>query len=158
MRFVYRQSREYLRPLSWSGRVVNDVPGYAGWNEPGAQPGDMVVTTDLRGRLRFLRVVSGTEAGSTDSLAQAVGPEALFEAAGLDMAAFRPVEPVRVPPVFAEHWLAWTGVLEDAGDLPIRVEAAFGGRKAGVLRVCLPVSVLLGGRGGRRGTAPGIPC
>ena len=126
LRFVYRQSREPLLPLSWSGRVVNDLPGVATPSQPAAEAGDLLVITDLRGRLRYMRAVSG------DSVVLAAGSDdleaaRLSEAAGLDLGAFQRVQPLGALPVYAEERMAWSGVWPEAEDLPVRVEAGFAG-------------------------------
>ena len=49
---------------------------------------------------------------------------ALFEAAGLDRAAFRPVPSRWTPPFFADHRAAFEGSLAERPDLKVRIEAA----------------------------------
>lgn len=48
----------------------------------------------------------------------------LFAAAGLPFDRFKPVTPEWTPWAYADRRAAWTGAIADAGNLPIRVEAA----------------------------------
>jgi hypothetical protein len=47
----------------------------------------------------------------------------LFDAAGLDMAAFEPIPPTVRPRAHSDTQAAWRGVLPHRGNLPVRVEA-----------------------------------
>ena len=128
LRFVYRQSPVNLLPLGWTGQVEDDLPGYRRQDDPSPEEGDALVVTDLRGRLRYLRVVGRRPESTTGSsgVADATG---LFRAAGLDVGAFRPTGPVGGLPVFAEQRLAWIGPMAGGGDLEVRVETAFVGNR-----------------------------
>ena len=44
--------------------------------------------------------------------------------AGLDIEEFEPVEPELQPPGYADTRMAWSGVLGNRGDTPVRIEAA----------------------------------
>ena len=60
----------------------------------------------------------------SDGPAQSVDWSILFEAAGLDIEDFEPTEPTVQPDVYVDARAAWTGVLSDRGDCPVRIEAA----------------------------------
>jgi predicted Ser/Thr protein kinase len=113
--FFYRQAPYYLKPLAWHG--------FPDTNDPPAQPGDIVMGTDLRGRLFWLQAVA--ESATPPSTAD-VTPDwrLLFETAGLDISRFTPAAPTRNPPVAADVRAAWSGVLADFGHYPVRAEAA----------------------------------
>ena len=81
-----------------------------------------LVTVDMAGRLsEFLAVPSPIQPSAPSAPADF---SKLFEAAGLDMRTFLPVQPRWVPAVFADERKAWEGRLPDRPDLPVRVEAA----------------------------------
>ena len=125
LRFVYRRASRFLLPASWSGRVVNLIPGGVSlWEEPAPEAGDVLVVTDLRGRLRYLRAVSIGAQSDSRSLPD---HRVLFERAGLDLATFRPIEPVGALPVHAERRFAWQGRMDAGSELDTRVEAGFVG-------------------------------
>ena len=75
---------------------------------------------------------ASTGKGGSPEAAAAVGPTAsaapdwspLFEAAGLDMAQFKPATPEWIPPVWSDTRAAWTGVAPGRTTVPLRVEAA----------------------------------
>jgi serine/threonine-protein kinase len=111
--FHYRQAPRRLVPLDSSGTVSTFDPA------PG-EPGDALVETDTLGRLTALQVVP------PDRDAAAPGGTApdwktLFDAAGLDRAAFSEARPEWVPPVHADARVAWSGVLNGER---VRIEAA----------------------------------
>jgi serine/threonine-protein kinase len=113
--FFYRQSSRHLAPIGRDGRVTSD--------DPPSGAGDVALLTDLRGRLMYLQV----EPEDAEPPRGNVPPPdwaPLFREAGLDAARFRPALPTRNPPVFADVRAAWTGVLDDFGGYPVRVEAA----------------------------------
>ena len=62
----------------------------------------------------------------------------LFEAAGLDPAGFRPVEPVWSPPTYADSRGAWVGEFPGEPKIPIRIEAAAYRGKPVSFRIVLP--------------------
>jgi len=113
--FRYRQAPRPLLPQSLAGRVSAQDPS------PG--PGDLYLSLDLQGQLRFLRaqppIVDDAESPEKEA---AWGT--LFEAAGLRIEEFEPVSPVVVPRTYVDERKAWSGVLPDHGDRPVRIEAA----------------------------------
>lgn len=125
--FWYRQSSRPLITMGPTQRVTMQDP-------PFDQPGMVSVRLDAEGRLRELLVYTEPE-----SLEGAPGagvfrmrtPDAqpdwdrVFGAAGLDLAKFEEIPPLRIPPVFGDGRKAWRGVYPDAADESIRVEASY---------------------------------
>jgi eukaryotic-like serine/threonine-protein kinase len=113
--FFYRQAPFYLKPFAWHG--------FANLNDPPPAPGDVVMGTDLRGRLFWLSAVP--EAATTPGEA-AAAPDwrLLFEQAGLDITRFTPAAPTRNAATGADVRAAWSGALPDFAGYPVRVEAA----------------------------------
>jgi hypothetical protein len=111
--FWYRESAGYVAPHT----------GFPQPLDPPLESGDALVITDLRGRLRLLHAIPPEADFSTEPR---VAPDwsLLFAAAGLASTDFAPVQPTRVPHAGFDARAAWSGILRDAGDLPIRVEAA----------------------------------
>jgi len=111
--FHYRQSASRLVPLDSTGVVTDADPA------PGA-PGDAIVETDSMGRLTGLRVwpppqsTAGAAAPPTDW-------EPLLHAVGVDAGSLREARPERVPPMFSDARMAWSGELSG---VPVRIEAA----------------------------------
>ncbi len=103
MMFWYRQSPRPLFAQKAAGRVS--------WSDPSLQLSGMAaVRYDLTGRLVALSVVPPqveAQAGAAPSTAPDWGP--LLEAARLDSAKLRPVEPRWTPPFHADARAAWEG-------------------------------------------------
>ena len=81
------------------------------------------VELDLAGRLRFLRVVPPQieeDAEAADEPAW----QLLFEAAGLDLDTFEPVEPLWVPKDFCDARASWEGVYPTEPEMAIRFAVA----------------------------------
>ena len=110
----YRTSPRPLVPVGNENRIE-------GLNPPLAISGMTLVVVDPLGRLsEFLAVpmpIQPGEASRTDW-------KTLFDAAGLDMAAFTPASPRWVPAVFADERMAWEGRIPEVPDQVVRVEAA----------------------------------
>src|SRR5262249_8762805 len=124
--FWYRQGPTRLaQRLSPTDLLGYGMPGRVTPSEPPLrQPGMVCVFLDLEGRLIELHVVPSREAPSgADEGADERAWEALFRAAGLKKADFRPVAPRREPPVFCTSRAAWEGVYPERPDLPVRAEA-----------------------------------
>ena len=101
------------------------------WSLGGISPGDpslsisgeSLVTLDARGRLTSFCVIPPQVDEST------VAPETpdwnmLFEASGLDPAKWTSAAPKWTPLLYADARAAWTGVLPDLPETPMRIEAA----------------------------------
>ena len=117
--FWHRQSpRSLFRRVGiWSlGGITPDDP-------PLSISGESLVTLDARGRLMSFCVIPPQIDEST------VAPEApdwtvLFEASGLDPAKWTLAAPKWSPLLYADARVAWTGVLPDLPEVPMRIEAA----------------------------------
>jgi predicted Ser/Thr protein kinase len=127
MVFWYRQ-RPGPKPLA-QRLAANDT---SGWSMPGRvlpdepplrEPGEACVSLDLAGRLLELLAVPPRE--SPPEPAGEPDPMPLLKAAGLADAELRPVEPQRVPPVYADRVMAWEGTDPAMPGVPVRVEAGF---------------------------------
>ncbi len=78
---------------------------------------------DNDGRLLKFEAVP-PQVDSSGNSARSADWQALFTAAGLDLAQFQTVAPEWVPLVGADSRVAWTGTYPEHPDLPIRVEAS----------------------------------
>ncbi len=116
--FWYRSSPQPLEPRALFGPaplVTTDDP-------PWTVPGMAGIHLDTEGHLVRLRVVP---AQSDERAAPAV-PDwgKLFRLAGLDLSAWTPAAPSRLPPDFADSRAAWEGRDPVAPHWPMRIEAA----------------------------------
>jgi serine/threonine-protein kinase len=112
--FWYRTSPRPLVPLAQSSVDPE--------NPPMTVTNMRLLLLDTQGRLQEFRSVPPQVEVRSES---AEPPwSALFDAAGLQMAAFSPVASQRTPPDYADARQAWAGPLTDRPDLRVRVEAA----------------------------------
>ena len=115
--FWYRQSPQFLQPLSNLGEVSP--------TDPPMLLSDMVtLQLDPQGRLVQFEAVPPQvqDAGIVPSPAS--DWSALLAAARLDMMRFTPAAASWLPPVAFDARAAWTGSFAHTPDIPIRVEAA----------------------------------
>ncbi len=133
--FWFRWSPDPLGTRRPTGRIsLNDPPENVG--------GMIFVRLTPRGRLREIGVVdrhvnwqldaaSGLPSGQPGPPVPPPNWPALFTAAGLDFAKFKEYARAaeRIPPVYADSRLAWSGVYPESPDTEIRVEAATLGNK-----------------------------
>ncbi|HEX6974396.1 MAG TPA: serine/threonine-protein kinase, partial [Vicinamibacterales bacterium] len=111
----YRTSPRPLVPLGPENRVE-------ALNPPMNAGGMALAVVDGSGRLsEFMAVPMPFE---EDTPRQPTNWAALFDAAGLDMAAFSPAAPRLVPPVFADERMSWEGRVPEHPDQTFRVDAA----------------------------------
>ncbi|HST19977.1 MAG TPA: serine/threonine-protein kinase [Blastocatellia bacterium] len=111
--FWYRQSPRPMPPSST--KVTLSDP-------PMDTSGMAKVILDVRGRLvEFYAIPPQVDASA--STAQ-FDWSAAFTQAGLNIANFRQIESVWIPPTYADTRLAWEGAYADHAEIPIRVEAA----------------------------------
>jgi tRNA A-37 threonylcarbamoyl transferase component Bud32 len=113
--FWHRTSPRLLVPLG-------DQFSVSGGNPPLNVSGMTLVAVDASGRLAELLAVpepfdAGTARTPTDW-------SPLFDAAGLQMSAFKPVTPTFNPLVFVDERAAWEGKLSEGSDVVFRIEAA----------------------------------
>ncbi|HET6371751.1 MAG TPA: serine/threonine-protein kinase [Candidatus Polarisedimenticolia bacterium] len=116
----YRQSPRLLEPENRLGYIDRDDP-------PLTFSGMATLALDTKGRLVKFEAVPPQRDQETAE-GQPDWP-VLFQAAGLDPAAFSPVESTWTPPVYADVRAAWEGAVPEWPGVSIRVEAAgFQGR------------------------------
>ena len=114
-------------------------------NPPMTVAGMTVIAVDASGRVsEFLAMPSPDVPG--EPVSQPLDPKLLFDATGLPMHAFTPVEPKWTPVVFADQRLAWEGRLPEQPEHLFRLEAA-------VLRG-KPVSITINGPWTQSGRTP----
>ncbi len=114
--FWYRTSPRTMTPTRPAANVSPTDP-------PPEVSGMRTVITDTRGRLVEFHAAP-PQFDPSSSPAAAPDWKTLFVAAGLDMAAFRPVPPEWTPRDFADERQAWEGPLPDRPEVQVRVEAA----------------------------------
>jgi serine/threonine-protein kinase len=85
--------------------------------------GETQVQLDARGRLTSLCVIPPERDEATGE-SRTPDWTTLFDAAGLDPAKWTSAAPSWTPLLYADTRAAWTGVLPDRPDLPMRIEAA----------------------------------
>ncbi len=114
--FWYRTSPRDLVPDTPAGPVTASDP-------PLVATGERLLLLDTRGRLQeFHEVPPQLESEMTPM--GAPNWRALFDAAGLDIAAFSPATPQWTPPHYADARAAWSGPSPDRPEIPLRIEAA----------------------------------
>jgi len=118
VRFWYRQSPRFL-----VRRNVFSRGGVGPGDPPLSTSGESRIQLDASGRLVSLYMVPPERDESTGVSAT---PDwaTLFGAGGLDPAKWTPAEPNWTPLLYADTRAAWTGVLPDRPDVPMRIEAA----------------------------------
>jgi serine/threonine-protein kinase len=123
--FWHRQSPRQLIPLEAGGSVsfVDPPPTLAGMAR---------VVLDSRGRLIYLDVVPPERGGwphdSTAAPAVPVSWDALFAAAGFDLAGLREVTPEWAPALFVDSLAAWRGTYREDSTEVLLQAGAFDGR------------------------------
>jgi len=116
VRFGYRQSPRLLARGGTIGGWLGDPPP--------TFPGMVEVRLDTEGRLVSFSAVPPRKEDAGERPAGEPDWDPLFRAAGFDRQAFTPVDPVWLPPLYADRRAAWMGVYPEAPDTSIRVEAA----------------------------------
>ncbi|HEY6554121.1 MAG TPA: serine/threonine-protein kinase, partial [Vicinamibacteria bacterium] len=112
----YRQSPRPLVSERMSGQVFDSHP-------PVVMSGMIGVRLDLSGRLLGFDAVPPQVDDGPPPAAE-VDWTVLFTEAGLDRAAFKPVEPRWTPRFFSDTRAAWEGAHPHRPDIPLRIEAA----------------------------------
>ena len=123
--------REHPTPMHPSGSSVT-------MEDPALDVGGAArVRVDARGQLRELTIVP------PEQLSAGEGPPdftSLLQHAGFDPKVLERTEPRLVPPVFADHRVAWTTAFPDDPDVPVRIEAAGAGDRVVSFVVLAPWS------------------
>jgi len=112
---LFRQSSRAIVPRNLGGSVS--------LQDPRSATGDISVVLDLTGKLNYLRVTPNRVERSEEEPPLTDWPT-LFEAAGLNIDEFEPTQPELQPPGYADTRMAWSGVLMNRGEMPVRIEAA----------------------------------
>ena len=120
--FWYRTSPRYLEPGFFLGAGTSN--GAVDSDDPPRDATGMTFTVlDPSGRLEYFEAVP-PQKDEAKATASTPDWEALFKAAGLDMAKFKTCEPEWIPPQWSDARSAWTGVAPGRTDVALRVEAA----------------------------------
>jgi serine/threonine-protein kinase len=115
--FWYRESPRYLdAERFFGGRILPDDPARDA-------SGMTYAVLAPSGRLEYFEAVP-PQVDSAKGAAPAADWAALFKAAGLDMAQFKPTEPEWMPPQGSDTRAAWTGAAPGRAGVSLRVEAA----------------------------------
>ena len=114
--FWYRTSPRDLVPDTPASSVSSTDP-------PLLVSGMQLAILDTKGRLVEFHSVP-PQLDTDNAATAAPNWRSLFDAAGLDMAAFTPDAPQWTPPNFADTRAAWEGPSPDRSDIKVRVEAA----------------------------------
>jgi serine/threonine-protein kinase len=119
--FWYRTSPRRLIVADLSDEFL--TPGIVWiWKPPATIAGMINVGLDAQGRLNFLQALP-PEVEEPPKEAREPDWGALFAAAGLDRAQFRPAEPTWTSLAASDTRAAWTGT-SPGTDIPLRIEAA----------------------------------
>jgi serine/threonine-protein kinase len=116
--FWYRSS-----PVPLAPRRISDVIRVEQNDPPDDVPGMRKLLLDPQGRLLLLEAVPSVFSDNRP-VQKAPAWGALFQAAGLDLARFRPAEPQWTPPVATDVRAAWSGSYPEVPEIPLRIEAA----------------------------------
>jgi serine/threonine-protein kinase len=121
LHFWYRSSPVVMIPTANGSNVTQDDP-------PFVISGMTTVVVDPEGRLvRFSAVPP--QLNTDYSKDTPVDWKPLFDAAGLDMGAFKPTDPQWAPPAYADSRVAWIGPQPGVAGTEMRIEAAgYGGK------------------------------
>ncbi|MGE5358092.1 MAG: protein kinase domain-containing protein [Bacteroidales bacterium] len=121
MPFWYRQSPRALEQVLFFPSA--GIPAVGPSDPPRQVSGESIVWLDGRGRLLYLEVVPPQLDESSGTVGAPDWP-LLFQQAGLDPAKWTAVQPHWTPLLYADTRTAWTGVLPERPDVPMRIEAA----------------------------------
>jgi predicted Ser/Thr protein kinase len=113
---LFANYRESLGPL-----IADPYGEVTGENPPPTQPGMVHVLLDGAGRLRYFQANPYQNA---QALAPPVAPEAVFRAAGLDLAAFTEAPPAFVPAGASSEVHSWKGPHPRIPSLNLTVDLA----------------------------------
>jgi serine/threonine-protein kinase len=129
IRMRYRQSPRYLE--TDDGRVNTDQP-------PFTVPGMVEISVDTNGQLRSFRAVPPQVVDRAATTPKEFDWSMFFTAAGLDQAAFHPVDSKWTPRFAYDFRTAWEGAYPENPQMPIRIEAAAFNGKAVFFEIVHP--------------------
>jgi serine/threonine-protein kinase len=115
LRVFYRQYDTDQVPANLGGRITEQ--------DPPNEAGDVALYLDLQGHLTWLRATPERADWSKEPPPE-VDWSVVFRAAGLNIENFSETQPTIRPEVFADVRMAWSGASDEAGDRPVRIEAA----------------------------------
>jgi serine/threonine-protein kinase len=116
--FWYRESPLYLKPEKFfSGDIVQP-------SDPARSVSGMTYEELTPGGLLEFFEAAPPQLDQSSEAAAAPNWTALFKAAGLDIAQFKPAESEWTPPQWSDTRAAWTGAAPGRPGVPLRVEAA----------------------------------
>ena len=119
--FWYRQSPRQMRP---QGFFSSGGDGSVTTFDPPVDVVGMIgITVDMRGRLVHFEAVPPQRDASLSDASRPNWSE-LFAAAGLDPGSFHPATPEWAPLAWADARAAWTGVVPEHENIPMRIETA----------------------------------
>jgi predicted Ser/Thr protein kinase len=123
LQFLYRQSPQYMMGTDFHDLSL--TPGIVTDDDPPPILSGMVnLTMDPRGRLTFFQAIPPQgQSEDAGTHAQAVDWNTLFREAGLDVAQFKPTEPLWTSLAASDTRAAWTGTWPGTSR-PLRIEAA----------------------------------
>jgi len=127
MRSIYREN---LRPL-----IAPPAGEVDANNPPPTVPGMVEVILDGNGHLMEFEAVPND---ALPTLTQPAAPEAIFQAAGLDLASFREIDPVGAPPNAFDHRQTWRGPHPVLPKTELRVDIAWWKGRVTRVRVFYP--------------------
>ncbi len=131
--FWYRSSPGPLVPHS-----IAEIPRVTRDDPPEDMPGMLHIALDQQGRLAGFSAVP-PQFDNSKGPWPAPDWQALFTAAGLDLARFKTAQPEWTPAVMADNRAAWTGTYPETPEVPLRIEAAaFHGRPVSFAEILAP--------------------
>jgi serine/threonine protein kinase len=92
------------------------------------EPGIVTIRLDGRGRL-MQYMVTPDRTGFSVAASRPEDWSLPFDLAGLPIAQFQPIRPMREPPIYADSLATWEGTYPDNPQMPVRVEGASLGGK-----------------------------
>ena len=121
--FWYRTSPRYLAAHEYFGSGVAN--GRVGIDDPSErEPGQQKVWLSSSGRLLRFEAVPPPVEPPQKAPVPIVNWQSLFEAGGLDIAAFKPADPMWAPPAWGDARAAWIETAPVGAEAATRIEAA----------------------------------
>jgi len=121
--FWYRTSPRYLNAREYFG--IGPANGRVDIDDPAGQdPGQQRVWLSTSGRLLRFEAMPALVEPALKTPPPAADWRILFDAAGLDMAAYKPTDPTWAPPSWGDTRAAWIELTPARADATVRIEAA----------------------------------